>query len=513
MLNIGFGWASLVLVGVFTVLLNIFIVKYYSDRHQSETLTTVVTVIALSITLLCVLVIPVDILNVSTMSNAAGNHTINQHDIDQRNLSIAVTYYILYSLIILFALIIIPFVYFYYEEDDVDVSIRDRVVGACKYTAFLVVFTVVMLVVGIFIRPGSSKPVGNENVKDWIQTEILSQNAAQGSLMFSVAILTLLGFVVWMVYTAYGLAAMPIDMIKGMRRLSDDRRQISESLYDTRSQASYYSSKYASGKTMSAKEEHTLSLLRSKERALEKHSERMEASHSGLRRILIVFKPFTFIFGFFFLLVSILIVISIMLSLIDKVTNSICGSSCGFLTDYPKLKNPIDLLLQSTAPYFPLDYIILGLFIVYIYAVTVSGVVKIGIRFLWIKLYEFNAQKTMPQGLLLCSILLMLSNLCLNLQIVQLAPQYSMFGTQVWYNATSDSIEPCSINAPADSCVMTQIGLITSRIVMGTNFFGIIYYYATWAIIGAFLIGSIIAVVKRRRSNIVSYADDSDEEI
>ncbi|GAM17934.1 hypothetical protein SAMD00019534_011090 [Acytostelium subglobosum LB1] len=515
MLQIGFGWAAFGIVAICTVLLNIIIIKYYSDKHQSEKFTTIVSIIGLTTALLCVMIIPVDILNVSTMSNSLGNITISQNDIDQRNLSLRIFYYAFYGFTLLFALVMMPFAYFYYEEEDEasGVTTGARILGACKYTSFTIVFAIVLFIVGAFIRPGSNKPVDNQNAKDWLEQELLNQNAAVSSMIFAIACLTILGFLVWFVFTAFGLSAFPIGLIKGRRRVSDDRHDITENIYKTREKANYYSSKYASGKAMSANEEQTLSLLKSKERVLQKHSSRLDASNSGIRKILVVVRPFTFIFGFIFLLISLLLIISIVLSIIDKLSSSVCGAACGFLTDYPKLKNPIDLMLSASAPYFPLDYILLGLLILYVYIATLSGIVKIGIRFLWIKLYEFTPSRTAPQALLIASVILMLSNLCLNIQIVQLAPQYAMFGTQVWYNVTSNAIESCTINAPPSACVMTQIGLLISRVEMGTSFFGVIFYYATWGIVAAFIIGSIISIIRKPKSNIVAYGDDSDEEI
>eukprot|EP01133_Synstelium_polycarpum_P013901 gene13901-16401_t len=494
MLQIGFGWAAFGIV-----------VAYYSDKHEAEKLTTIVTVLGLTIMMCAVLIIPVDILNVSTMSNKNGTFVISQDDIDNRNTSMRIIYYA-------FSLIIIPFAYFFYEENDEGMPLGPRIFAGCKYTSFLIVFTIVLLVVGAFVRPGT-KSIDNQNVKDWIQTEILNQNAAEGSLMFAIACTTLLGFIVWITYTAYGLSAFPVGLIKGKRRVSDDRNDLDADLFKTREKANYYSSKFASGKSMSANEEAALSLLKSKERVLKKHSDRLEASQSGIRKVLVIFRPFGFIFGFIFLAFSIVIWISIGLSLIDKISSSVCGSACGFLTTYPKLKNPVDLALSFLAPYFPLDYVCLGLLIVYIYFCTLSGIVKIGIRFLWIKMYEFTPFKTLPQGLLVASVLLMFSNLCLSFQILQLAPRYGMFGTQVWQNVTTGAISDCTLDAPTDLCVMSQIGVLSSRIIMGTSFFGIIYYYATWVFIGTFLIGCLVSIIKGRSSNVVKYNNDSDEDI
>ncbi|KYQ89234.1 LMBR1-like conserved region-containing protein [Tieghemostelium lacteum] len=511
MIEIGLGWASFGLVILILVVFNYIVVKYYSDKHESEKITTVISIIGLTLALLCVMIIPVDILNVSTISNSSGNVTMSQNDIDNRGQSIRIVYYVLYAAIMLCALILIPFAYFYYEEYDENVSAASRTAGACKFTAFFVAFALIILIVGAFIRPDSKPPVENENIKLWIQNEVVNQNAAESAVLFSIACLTVLGFLVWITYTAYGFSAFPIGLIKGYRRVSDDKNDISRDLHKTREKAKYFSSKYASGKKLSRSEESSLSLLKDQERALENRSYKLDQSTRGIRKVLGIFRPFSFIFGFVFLLISLLIIISIVLSVIDKISSSICGSACGFLVTYPNLKNPIDIVLVQLAPYFPLDYFILGALIFYIFFVTLSGIVKIGIRFLWVHMYDFKYRKTMPQGLLIAAMLLMLSILCLNVQILSLAPRYAMFGTQVWYNATSGDVEPCSIEAPSTACTMSQIGVLSSRIQMGTAFFGIIYYYATWVFVGTFLLGAIVALIKRRKSNI-EISDSDDEE-
>lgn len=125
-------------------------------------------------------------------------------------------------------------------------------------------------------------------------------------------------------------------------------------------------------------------------------------------------------------------------------------------------------------------------------------------------MFEFGYRKTFPQGLLLASVLLMLSNLCLNMQIVNLAPRYVMYGAQVYLNGTS--VIPCTINAPTDLCIMSEIGLLTSRIQLGISFFGIVFYYGTWVIVATFILGLAVSIFKRRPSAALSYSGDSDEE-
>jgi len=70
---------------------------------------------------------------------------------------------------------------------------------------------------------------------------------------------------------------------------------------------------------------------------------------------------------------------------IDKAANSFCGSSCGFILNYPTIFNPFNTMILYASQYFPLDYIILVLVIAYFFFTTLAGMIKIGIRFIWIK--------------------------------------------------------------------------------------------------------------------------------
>jgi len=237
----------------------------------------------------------------------------------------------------------------------------------------------------------------------------------------------------------------------------------------------------------------------------------LNSTQKGFQRIVSACKPFSFVFGIVFILVTLLIIISILLTNVDKIQNS-CGPACGFFAKYPKVPNPIDLLLSKLAPYFPLDYIFFGSLILYIFFCTLSGIIRIGIRFLWVHLFTIKPRQTPPQGLLLATILLMLAILALNVEILTLAPQYATYGSQVYLNANNTLVE-CSITAPQSKCTMTQIGTLMGRIQVGTVFFGNVYYYASWVFIAVFLIGVIVSFVKSKSSNIETHDDDSDEEI
>lgn len=63
-----------------------------------------------------------------------------------------------YGLITLFSFILIPFAYFFYEEYDEDQSIKDRVLGAFKYTLFFVIISILLFVFGLFLKPSTKVP-------------------------------------------------------------------------------------------------------------------------------------------------------------------------------------------------------------------------------------------------------------------------------------------------------------------------------------------------------------------
>jgi LMBR1 domain-containing protein 1 len=67
---------------------------------------------------------------------------------------------------------------------------------------------------------------------------------------------------------------------------------------------------------------------------------------------------------------------------------------------------------------------------------TMTGIITMGVRFLWVQLYRIQKRATAPQGLMCCTILLTLSLLALNYTLTAVvAPGYSHFGSQVYVSS------------------------------------------------------------------------------
>jgi len=259
--------------------------------------------------------------------------------------------------------------------------------------------------------------------------------------------------------------------------------------------------------------------LQRKKRVLSRQGQRLDQQQTGWRKVWFMIKPFLFLFGFVFGLLSLLIFVSMLLTNIDKAANafgpgnSTCRAACGFVLDNSTIFNPLNVLFTYVSAYFPLDYVLIGCIIFYIFFATLSGVTEIGVRFLWVNLYKIRRASSPPQGLLLTAIILMLSVLSLNMEITTLAPQYATWGSQTYFSPKVNKTIPCDFNSVIDKdCYMTQISSFVNSISVRTSFFGVIFYAATWLFLVCFLIGLVIALIRGKASNIEARDDDSDEE-
>jgi LMBR1 domain-containing protein 1 len=129
-------------------------------------------------------------------------------------------------------------------------------------------------------------------------------------------------------------------------------------------------------------------------------------------------------------------------------------------------------------------------------------------------MYKIRRGSSPPQGMLIAVIILMLSVLTLNFEITTIAPQYASFGTQQYkdYENGTYTLKPCSLDAPQSNCTLTQVATFVNRISVRTNFFGILFFYATWVFLALALIGLAVAIFKAKPTNIEQRDSDSDSD-
>ncbi|CAH3196218.1 unnamed protein product [Porites evermanni] len=125
---LAYGWIPFTVVLVLIFFFSWFYIRFYQDHAQSEVSSTLTAIVALAITLLTTALVPVDIFLVSYMKNDDGTWKEWSADESVRNdfekNTVAVGYYVLYAMVAFFAFVLMPFMYFYYEEKDEDVTTK-----------------------------------------------------------------------------------------------------------------------------------------------------------------------------------------------------------------------------------------------------------------------------------------------------------------------------------------------------------------------------------------------------
>jgi LMBR1 domain-containing protein 1 len=340
--------AYAVAVAVVALMAAIFTYTYQTPRDRSV-LVSAVSIITLTSLLATVLLLPVDIALVSSTTSSklgAKKDWATPEAVNSILATLKIVYYTLYSFDAILCLLVVPFTYFFYEEyDEVDSdegeqSFGKRFIGALKYTLIFVVLVVIIFLVGFFV-PITRARKGAHFDYDYFKN-LLVENRGETALTFAVGLLICLGTVLYALYTAVGLALLPISFIKSAPSISAP--QLSETTASAL-EANRERQRQLEGRNvgrdrgMPAKDQRELEALVREERTLVRR-ERLAAEARGDGKSFIVrawtktcaiFRPLKLIGGILLLLLAIVIWVSMMITSIDKAMNSICKQHCGYI--------------------------------------------------------------------------------------------------------------------------------------------------------------------------------------
>ena len=404
--------------------------------------------------------------------------------------------------------LLVPFSYFYYEEYDLDTTKTKRVLGALKYTGFLVLLMIVLIIIGLFVNTGKTDE--SEFDSTWFNTLKGSISSFEGVIGFFVACLMMIGFVIYLIYTAYGISALPMSLMVGKQHAIDEMRAVEVDLEDLRTKRKKIEAKTSVGIELSKKDEKALDEITRKERVNEEHVARLKESEGQINRVAKM-RALLIIFGMVLFLVAGAIVVSLFMTLLDTILHSECGYKCGYILTAPEYTNPLDGILLILAKMYPLDFLIIGGLTIFILFGTLKGLSVMGIRILWIELFKLRPKKTSSQGMLLAALYLALSLMATQQQLMMMAPRYMAYGSQTFVNETGETLY-CNVQAPPTQCHMTQIARM-NYVATGTNqsFMGVILYYGTWLFIIMWVIGFIISIFRRKSTNITVDEEEIDD--
>ncbi|KAF9152991.1 hypothetical protein BG015_004316 [Linnemannia schmuckeri] len=482
-LHIATAWGAFGIMVAILLGFSIFFTLYYSDTTDREPFALIVTIIALTVCLSTVALFPVDIFLVSRiMDPTTGLRRAWATDeaIAHMQNAVRIFYYGAYGLIASFCFFWIPLSYFYYEELDEGQSIRQRLLASLKYTVFFILVACTLLITGLFMKPNKHD---NKDL-EWLR-KMLTDLDGTGALAFVAGVLSLLGMGVLVFYTAPGLSLLPLHLIAGLKSIPATMNETDAQLAANRERQNTIINRYPQGglNRASERDRHAFRELSREALVLENRSRMVQSVRdSWFNRCRCIIRPFEILLGMAALTLTVLLITSIGVTTIDNLTEDVCGAPCGYILTHPNIPNPLNLLFLSLSPFFPVDYILMVMIILYMFWSTTKGIISIGIRFLWVNLYRFRKAATQPQGLLAATMLLMLTLAGLSYSLtMSVAPDYSMFGSQQYYCRENPAlIIPCHVGAPTGLCTPTVTSSIITKIILGTPVLGLAFYYMQW---------------------------------
>jgi LMBR1 domain-containing protein 1 len=504
-----------------------FVYIYQSPRERAPT-ATLVSILTLTALLATVLLLPVDVALVSsTTSSKLGQRKdwATQQKVDEIVYGLTVIYYTLFSLDAVLCLVVIPFTYFWVEEYDEVLAedetipradrqtIASRAWGAFKYTIAFIVLVVVLFLVGFFV-PAAKNKEGAHLDLDYFR-HLLDENPAERALTFTFGLLTTLGVLLYVLYTAAGLALLPLTFIKSAPAVSAPTltANTASALEANRERQRQLEGRNTGRQDgLSSKDRRELDALVREERTLQRRL-RLAEEASGQKasslmkawlKIEAFFRPLKLLVGIVILLVALLVWVSMLLTGIDKAKNSVCGSQCGYVLGQVKeLFNPMNWILVQCAKVFPVDYVLFLLLVLLFFSGSVVGVGIVGIRMLWVTLFPIRKGHTSPQSILIATVILTLISLAINYSLaMMLAPQYSHFGPQTFCDhplerpgaqpncsTHPNHIKPCNEEpengaAAKNVCTPSVISTLIDRTTLNFSFFGAVDFWAQFAFLG-----------------------------
>lgn len=527
-------------------------VIWQTPRDRSA-VVSIVAVVSFTALLATVLLLPVDIALLSSMASASLGQKKDWATPERVSgvlFTLKVVYYSLYSFDALLCLVVIPFAYFWYEEyDEVEEqegnqTVGSRLWGAAKYTLAFVFLVVILFLIGFFVPAAGSRHNNGKHLDlDFFKRLLEDENHGEKALTFGLGLLITLGTLLYIFYTGAGLALLPVSFIKSAPsisapQLSEDTASQLEQNRERQRQLEMRNEGRSEG--MSSKDQRELDALTREERTLVRR-ERLAAEQQGegksavvraWHKVCAVLRPLKLVGGILLIVLALLIWASMLITGIDKAANSICKERCGYILGHLNVFQPINWIFMQSAKAFPVDYVLMALLVLLLFSSSVSGLAAIGIRFLWLRIFQIRRGRTAPQALLMATVMLALMTLAVNYAIAQLiAPQYATYGTQTFCDlpphhedeapdctGSPEAVKPCSEWADsrhsAHVCTPTVMSTFLNRVNINWTVFGAIDFWAQFAFLAVFLVVFLTSLFRTPKLNLSDFDEqaEADEE-
>ncbi|KAL0221061.1 hypothetical protein RCL1_000915 [Eukaryota sp. TZLM3-RCL] len=439
-----------------TLLFSIFVVSLFRHRYESSRLASTVTVLGLTLCLVLVLLIPVDVYNVSMgIDSSTGERTEFFQESLIRAPFIKLAYHITFASALVYIFVLAPFSYFFWEEDELDISRSSQFFAALKYTVFTLVIAVALLVLGTLLKTNSP-----DEAADWLKELLKGQSRVDLAILFATSALSCFAVILWVLYCPYGLAALPLALLSSLckpKRVEDD---MMDELKAELAVAKDVKRSLQARSRNSGVNNKALKNAERRELLLSKQLKETKETAPPVK-ILTVLAPFFGLLGLLCLVFTLVIVVSYATTLVEMLSRH--DDLSKFVVSVPRILNPLDFVLTKVSSNFYLSIITLTIVAFYLLVCLLYSVSQQGVRIICIKIYKFTLGKTSPQGLLLTSVFIVLCLFSFTVASTSIAPTYISFGSQTFYNSTVETVQPCYLGVVnTTDCQLTQIGTLVT---------------------------------------------------
>lgn len=535
-------------IAILLVIASVFVYLYQTPRDRAASVTTV-CIFTMSALLATVLLMPVDIALVSSTSSSKDGRKkdwATPDCVENIVYTLKIVYYTLYSLDAILCLLVVPFTYFWYEEydegatEDGSQTVGSRLWGAFKYTLAFIALVVILFLVGFFV-PVARKAKQDKHLDLDYFKHLLAENHGERALTFALGLLITIGTLIYLIYTAAGLALLPVALIKSAPSISAPSLAANTA---SQLEANRERQRQLEGRNegreggLEARDRREFEALVREERTLIRR-ERLAAESSGEDRnwlvkawikIEAIFRPLKLLGGFLLMIVALIIFASMLITGIDKAKNSICKANCGYVLGHINIFQPLNWIFVKSSKIFPVDYIIFLLLILLLFSASVVGLAAVGIRFLWIILFRIRKGHTSPQALLMATVMLTLIVLAINYSVAMMvAPQYATFGPQTYCdrparhpgeqpdcthhrNAIRHCTELAENPVAKDVCTPSVVSTFINRVTVNFPFFGVVDFWAQFVFLGVYLIVFITTLFRTPKLDTDQLDADLEEE-
>ena len=475
------------------------ILHYYGRQGQRDCGLMTVSVLVVTLTLGLVMLLPADVYIVSHLDDIINNDDLELDGklraISQRTQVVQYASYALWGGSACLSFIVIPFMYFFYEEEEL-YGFEARRAGshtcaALKYVVLFLLIVGVLAGVALGIKPGltvdelTSDP-DFEWLSKWSQVVPLVAQAFN----FLMVIMACVGLLSWICYTAVGLAYMPIDILKGQKHIDRLEATIEEreSLLGNRySQIREKAWRQGVG-SLSRRERRDAEISEQSRLALNQDRNELKRNQTELNSCLNKCPCIRYVVGLLLLLLSLLVLEAAAVSALD-VTIHNTGLQRGFVLTEGSLRkfNLLDLALSfsceaGTGTFVEVYVMIarfagLAILTLYIISSTMYGMFTVGLC--WVS--KIKPHRTWPQSLLVASFVLVFTLWGMVLTLPALAPPFFDYGCQQQPGAVeADPPRECTRGAASPYCTNTQFLLVSAWMRISLPPLGVLVFVANW---------------------------------